>query len=234
MSFATWFLFFITETALSFVPGPAVLFVVGTGLRHGLRASIGANLGVLSGNTTYFIASALGLGLVIAKAAPVFVVLKWLGAAYLVWLGIQSLRAAPPLVASTPGVASEDAAPSTDDASAAPGTSAPAAIPAPRARLTPFVAWRTALLLQLGNPKAILFFTALVPQFVHPESRMSVPLQILILGVTSVVSEFFVLLGYGALAAHAAAATRDSTLLVRFERASGVCLLGCAALALAA
>lgn len=219
MTFATWFLFFITETALSFVPGPAVLFVVGTGLRHGLRASIGANLGVLSGNTTYFIASALGLGLVIAKAAPVFVVLKWLGAAYLVWLGIQSLRAAPKAqpIEGEPTDAASEAKPV-----------------APRAKLTPFAAWRTALFLQLGNPKAILFFTALVPQFVHPESKLGVPMQILILGVTSVVSEFFVLLAYGALAARAAAATQDTRLLARFERASGVCLLGCAALALAA
>src|SRR5918993_1145099 len=95
MSLTTFLLFFLTETALALVPGPAVLFVLGTALRRGFRASVGATLGVLSANTIYFVASAFGLGLVIAKAEPVFVALKWLGAAYLVYLGISALRAKP-------------------------------------------------------------------------------------------------------------------------------------------
>lgn len=210
MSLTTFLLFFLTETALAFVPGPAVLFVVGTALKRGFRASVGATLGVLSANAIYFAASAFGLGLVIAKAEPVFVALKWLGAAYLVYLGVSALRAKPEVHAATAG---------TD------------VLPSPRPAWHAFLA---ALTLQLGNPKAILFFTALLPQFVKPDAAWSVPFQIFVLGVTSIVSELFVLLGYGALAARAAAATRNPKLLANFERASGFCLLGCAGLALAA
>lgn len=206
MSFVTWLLFFATETALALTPGPAVLFVIGTGLRKGIRAALGANLGILAANTIYFVASALGLGLVLKTAEPLFVAIKWVGAAYLVWLGISALLAKP-------------------QAPAEPGTGPVAG----RFR----DAFRAALLLQLGNPKAILFFTALLPQFVAPDSSWSVALQILVLGVTSIVSEFFVLWAYGALAARAAQATRDPRLLQTFERTSGVCLLGCAALVLA-
>ena len=210
MSLTTFLLFFLTETALAFVPGPAVLFVLGTALKRGFRASVGATLGVLSANAIYFIASAFGLGLVIAKAEPVFIALKWLGAAYLVYLGVAALRAKPYVHAATTQV---DVAQSTRPA---------------------WQAFLAALALQLGNPKAILFFTALLPQFVKPDAAWSVPFQIFVLGVTSIVSELFVLLGYGALAARAAAATQNPRLLANFERASGFCLLGCAALALAA
>ncbi|HVF34456.1 MAG TPA: LysE family transporter, partial [Candidatus Saccharimonadia bacterium] len=94
MPFATWLLYLVTDVALALTPGPAVLFVVGTGLRHGFRPALGANLGILTANTIYFAASALGLGVLLAAAEPVFVALQWIGAAYLVWLGVASLRAA--------------------------------------------------------------------------------------------------------------------------------------------
>jgi homoserine/homoserine lactone efflux protein len=205
MSFAVWFLFFVTETVLAFAPGPAVLYVVGTGLRRGFGASFAAALGILSANTIYFAASALGLGVVIAQAPWLFAALKWAGAAYLVWLAVAAFRAKPEAHAS--------------GGSAAAGR---------------WQAYRGALLLQLANPKAILFFTALLPQFVHPDAAWSVPFQIFVLGVTSVASEALVLAGYGALAARAARLSSDPRLLRWFERASGACLLGCAALVLAA
>lgn len=221
MSFATWLLYLVTDVALALTPGPAVLFVVGTGLRHGLRPALGANLGILSANTIYFVASALGLGVLLAAAEPVFVALKWIGAAYLFMLGIASLRAAS---------RARPAAPARRDAIAA-GVAVAQAAPPDRAFATAF---RAAILLQLGNPKALLFFTALLPQFVSPESTLPVGAQIAILGVTGNVAEFFVLAGYGLLAARAARLGDDPRLLATFERASGVCLIGCAALALAA
>ncbi len=227
MLLATWLLFLVTDVALSLTPGPAVLFVVGTGLRHGFRASIGANLGVLSANLVYFAISAFGLGVLLATAAPVFVALKWAGAAYLVWLGVSAWRAASRVArAPAPSASADDA----DGASAA-GRHEPQAKSANTGAAT---AYRAALLLQLGNPKAILFFTALLPQFVTPDGAWSVPVQIGVLAATGTIAELIVLLGYGWLAARAARATRDPRLLAGFERASGVCLIGCAALALAA
>ncbi|HET9485385.1 MAG TPA: LysE family transporter [Xanthomonadales bacterium] len=222
MSFATWLLYLVTDVALALTPGPAVLFVVATGLRHGLRPALGANLGILAANTVYFVASALGLGVLLASAEPVFVALKWLGAAYLVWLGIASLRAAAH--AGRRGAGEPPAA-------LAAGAKLPAATPGGDAFATAF---RAALLLQLGNPKAILFFTALLPQFVSPESSLPVAAQVAILGATGNAAEFLVLAGYGLLASRAARMSDDPRLLATFERASGVCLLGCAALALAA
>src|SRR5688572_8754441 len=94
MSIATWLLFLATDVALSLTPGPAVLFVIGTGLRRGLPAAIGANLGILFANTIYFVVSAFGLGLLLTTAEPVFIALKWFGAAYLVWLAVGAFRAA--------------------------------------------------------------------------------------------------------------------------------------------
>jgi threonine/homoserine/homoserine lactone efflux protein len=207
MTLSTWLLFLLTNTLLSLVPGPAVLFVVGTALRSGLKPGIGAGLGILTGNALYFLASPLGLGVVLASAAPLFVALKWVGAIYLVWLGVRALRAKPAVL----------------DQSAPVG-----------ADRTAFAAWRTAVLLQLGNPKAIVFFSALLPQFVHPESALSVAAQIGILALIGIGSELLVLVGYAAIAARTARLAQDARLIARFERASGICLIGCAALAAAA
>ena len=264
MSFATWLLYLATDIALSLTPGPAVLFVVGTALRHGLRASLGGNLGILFANTLYFVASAAGLGVLLATAEPVFVFLKYAGAAYLVWLGIAAFRAAsrakdralrpepsaetvenrdvfdkPTRATALASDAKADASQfeRTDSRRASADGSGRSAREAQASDLRIFGFWaafRAATLLQLGNPKAILFFTALLPQFVDPSGAWPVPLQIAALAVTGVVAEFFVLLFYGAIAARAAAATQSPQMLAAFERASGLCLIGCAALALAA
>ena len=92
MNFSIWLAFFITATVASFVPGPAVLYVVGQGMRHGARKAIAANLGILSGNAIWFTASAIGLAALVAVAAPVFNAIRWLGVAYLTWLGISAWR----------------------------------------------------------------------------------------------------------------------------------------------
>ena len=194
-----WLAFFITATAAAFVPGPAVLYVVGQAMRHGANKAVAANLGILSGNAVWFTASAIGLATLVAFAQPVFVAIKWLGVAYLTWLGISAWR----------------------DAMRASGSSQKIAAPVPTgARM-----WRQGVLLQLANPKAILFFTALLPQFVDPE-RAIAP-QILVLAVTSIVSEFFVLAGYAWLAARGGALLIARPRLARAtDAAAGTCLIG--------
>ena len=202
---STWLLFLLTNTLLSLVPGPAVLFVVGTSLRSGFRSGAAAGLGILSGNALWFLASAFGLGVLIANAAPVFVALKWIGAGYLVWLGVGAWRTKA----------------QTRDAQRVE----------PRA---PLAAWRTAVLVQLGNPKAIVFFSALLPQFVRPDAALPLAAQIGVLAAIGIGSELVVLLGYAAAASRAASLARSRGFLATFERASGACLIGCAALAAAA
>jgi threonine/homoserine/homoserine lactone efflux protein len=199
MSTQIWLAFLITATAAALVPGPAVLYVVGQGVRHGAKKAIAANLGILGGNAVWFTASAVGLATLVAFAAPVFVAIKWLGVAYLAWLGLCAWR----------------------DAVRGPTTTQRIAAPVP----TGLRMFRQGVLLQLANPKAILFFTALLPQFVDPAHPI-VP-QIAVLAAISIVSEFFVLAGYAWLAARGGALLIARPRLARATDAvAGSCLLG--------
>jgi threonine/homoserine/homoserine lactone efflux protein len=172
-----------------------VLLVVAQGLAQGTRASICSNLGILAGNLVYFTLSATGLGIVLLASYDLFFAIKWIGAAYLIWLGVAALL-------------KKSSAPTTP--SRAHRSSAP--------RL--FV---NGLVLQLANPKALLFFTALLPQFIDPAQSLS--LQVAILAVTSVVIEFFALLAYGALSARASRLASGSGMTRWLDRLSGSLLI---------
>ena len=89
MSLEAWIAFCVTEAVLCFTPGPAVLLVVSAALGRGLRASLGASLGILTANTLYFALSATGVAAAVVASRELFLVLKWSGAAYLVWLGLR-------------------------------------------------------------------------------------------------------------------------------------------------
>ena len=169
MTLETWLLFVITEAALCFTPGPAVLLVLSHGLTRGTGSSVYANLGILTGNAVYFGLSATGLGALLLASYEVFSAIRWLGAAYLVWLGITAFFGKSSVLAVN------------------------AATPASAART-----FANGAMLQVANPKALVFFVALLPQFIDP--HRAVLAQVAILGVTSVVIEFGVLLAYGALA----------------------------------
>src|SRR5260370_41070082 len=93
MTFETWLLFLMMATALSLSPGPAVFYVFSQGIRAFPRA-VPATLGILSANACYFALSATSLGALIAASARIFTIAKWAGAAYLIHLGIKSLRSA--------------------------------------------------------------------------------------------------------------------------------------------
>lgn len=195
MPFSTWALFALTEGALCLVPGPAVLLVIAQGLAQGGRASIFANLGILAGNTIYFALSAAGLGAVLMASWEVFFAIKWIGAAWLVWLGVTAFF----------------------------GKSSTLSVTAARQRPRPVKMLLNGAVLQLANPKAILFFTALLPQFIDPAAPLLA--QFLILAVTSVVIEFLVLLGYGTLAGRAAVAAQRPELTRWINRVSGSLLV---------
>src|ERR1700685_1643633 len=94
MTFKTWLLFVGVETALSLSPGPAVFYTVSQGMRGALRRTLPAAAGILTANGIYFALSATSLGAIIADSARFFTVAKWVGAAYLVYLGVRALLAA--------------------------------------------------------------------------------------------------------------------------------------------
>jgi homoserine/homoserine lactone efflux protein len=173
-----------------------VLFTVSEGLRGGLEGSVRAALGVLSANALYFALSAAGLAAIVASHG-VFAAIKYFGAGYLIWLGARNLVAPAPLAPTEPAVPGDT-----------PNRGAVA----------------RGFLLQGANPKAILFFASILPQFIDP--ARPVWLQVLILGATSTILELIVLTGYGALASAAAPLARQPRFARSTRRASGVLLIG--------
>ena len=170
MTIQTWTLFCATEAVLSFIPGPAVLYVISSAIAHGSRAGIVASLSILAGNTVYFILSAMGLGALLLASRPVFVAIQWIGAAYLVYLGLRMLLSRAPHAPESGGEIR----------------------PAKHAG----VFWN-GFVTQISNPKAIIFFAALLPQFINLDNPgESAARQVAILGVSSVVVEFMVLSVY--------------------------------------
>jgi homoserine/homoserine lactone efflux protein len=206
----TWLLFLVMETALSLSPGPAVFYVVSQGVRGAMRRTLPAAAGILTANGIYFALSATSLGAIIAASARFFTVAKWVGAAYLIYLGVKALLSANSMHSVALG---------QERAAGEGGLRG---------------VYLGALTLQMANPKALLFFLALLPQFVDPATPV-VP-QMLILAATSMVPEFCILTGYGWLAhraVHASARFGVTGNMNRWlARIEGAGLLGCATLVL--
>jgi len=199
MLFETWLLFAVTETFLCLTPGPAVLLALSQALARGTVYSVWSSLGILTANAFYFALSATGFGALLLASYEVFFLVKWIGAAYLVYLGVMTFL-------------SRDS-----------GLTVHAAGAARSGRR----AFADGVVLQASNPKAILFFAALLPQFVDP-SR-AVGYQVAILGITSVVVEFFVLLGYGILAGRAVKLAAKPGFAKTTNRIAGTLLVGAGA-----
>lgn len=173
MTWTIWAVYLIAIIALCVTPGPAVLLIISQALARGARSANWSILGIESGNVFYYSVSATGLGAVLLTSYKLFFAIKYIGAAYLVWLGILTyLNKATPL-------------------------SIPSASGMKGSWLQSFL---NGLVLQMANPKALLFYVALLPQFVNP-ARPVIP-QMVILGCTGIVVEFIVLSTYSHCATH--------------------------------
>lgn len=172
MNWHAFGMFLLTNLVLSLTPGPAVLLVTGHAAANGWQRSQASVLGIMSGNTVYCLLSALGLGVLFLRAPMLVSLVKGIGAAYLAWIGIKALLSADkPLVLKEAGPA------------------------APACAL-----YRQALVLQLSNPKSVLFFCALLPQFVAGGDAVW---PMLVLGFAAIVLEYPVLTAYSLLGAQA-------------------------------
>jgi threonine/homoserine/homoserine lactone efflux protein len=141
MSFETWAAFAAASAVLLIIPGPTILLVVSYALGQGWRTALPMSVGVALGDFTAMTLSMLGIGALLAASATVFTLLKWVGAAYLIYLGIKLFRAGGSLRAE----------PRTDAVSAA--------------RMMAHAWLVTAL-----NPKSITFFVAFLPQFLSHDA----------------------------------------------------------------
>ena len=141
MSFEAWAAFTAASAVLLIIPGPTILLVVSYALGQGWRAALPMAIGVALGDFTAMTLSMLGIGALLAASATVSTILKWIGAAYLVYLGIKLWRAGGAL----------DAEPRTDRTSTV--------------RMVGHAWLVTAL-----NPKSITFFVAFLPQFLSRDA----------------------------------------------------------------
>lgn len=146
--------FAVTAAVLIAIPGPSVLFTVGRALTIGRRAALLNVLGNASGVLAQAVAVALGLGAIVASSATAYTVVKLVGAAYIVFLGLQAIR-------HRKAVSSVLDVPTT-------------------ARVRTVL--RDGFIVGATNPKTAIFFVAATPQFVDP-GRGAVPLQIVVLGL---------------------------------------------------
>jgi threonine/homoserine/homoserine lactone efflux protein len=162
MALHTWLIYLVAATGLSLTPGPNSLLVLTHGALHGHRKTLFTVTGGAIGFTVLIALSMLGIGALLKTSGDALTMLKLLGGAYLVWLGIQLWRA--------PAIHLQAAAAKTDTRGAE--------------------LFRQGLLAAVTNPKALLFYGAFLPQFIDP--RRDLLLQFIIMAATFAAIEIVV------------------------------------------
>lgn len=152
MTFDLWLTFVAASITLLLIPGPTVLLVLSYALSKGRSVAVASAAGVALGDLVAMTASLLGLGALVLASAMLFTALKWVGAAYLIYLGVKLIRSAP-----------------------SAGLDLPQASDITTRKVIGHTAAVTAL-----NPKSIAFFIAFVPQFIRPEAALMPQFTILI------------------------------------------------------
>lgn len=168
MPIETWTLYVLTVLALMSTPGPSQLLMLTNSGVHGFRRSLATAAGDLTANALKMLAAGLGLAALIAASATALTGIKWAGVAYLVWLGLRMILRAEGDAADLKGADRQ-------------------------ARLRTL--WLQGFLTSAANPKAVVFFAALFPQFISAD--IAFWLQFLILSVTYLVLDGLFLSGYG-------------------------------------
>jgi homoserine/homoserine lactone efflux protein len=168
MTLGTWLAFFAASWLISLSPGPGAVSTMASAARYGMRRSYYNLLGLEIGLMFVLVVVATGLGAIIVASATVFTTIKWLGVAYLLFLGIQQLRARGSALATH------------TDGDAAPRTARGLVI--------------QGFLVNASNPKGIVFMLAVLPQFIDPDQPQV--LQYAICGGTLLFCDIVVMTGY--------------------------------------
>jgi threonine/homoserine/homoserine lactone efflux protein len=167
-------LFLVVTAAYSVVPGPAVLLIVSRAMLYGSRIGAAAVAGITTMNIGFIVLAALGVGVLVEAFPSVFLAVQWIGAAYIVWIAVQTIR--HPVTAEQVGTASDFT-----------GTRG-----MPRSVRG---AWLEGIAVQGSNPKAILYVIAFLPQFVDPAVG-SVATQMAVLCGVGTLVDVVILAGY--------------------------------------
>jgi RhtB (resistance to homoserine/threonine) family protein len=193
--------FLPVAAVLIIVPGPDTALVTKNAVLHGRQAALGTALGVNLGLVVWTVAAALGLAAVVRASAVAFTALKLIGAAYLIWLGVQALRASRRNAAS-----------------------AVAGGPVRARHIGGVGGFRQGLASDLSNPKIAVLFTSLLPQFVATRAPTLMPF--LLLGAIFVAMTLIWLVAYALLAAKASTTLQRPAVARALERFTGVVLIG--------
>ena len=196
MGIGVWITFVCAATILLVIPGPTILLVLSQAITHGRKSVIPLAAGVVCGDLTAMTLSLLGLGAILSTSAALFTVLKWIGAGYLVYLGIQLWRTR------------------VDDDNLHP----------PPAGLSRQSLFKRAFIVTALNPKSIAFFIAFLPQFVN--SGKPVLPQMVILGGTFLFLAGINAALYAIFAGQMRDSMRNTAARRWFNRCGGTVLIG--------
>jgi len=203
MSLDHWLAFAAASAVLLAIPGPTILLVISYALGHGRRSAGATVAGVALGDFTAMTASMLGLGALLATSAAIFTALKWIGAAYLIYLGIKLWRA--PVAAASEGEAVESAG-------------------------QPLRIFLHAYIVTALNPKSIIFFVAFLPQFL--DTSKPIALQMAIFEATFLILATLNAGTYALMAAMARSTIRKPRIQRAVNRAGGTLMIGAGLLAM--
>ena len=198
MNIQTFLWYLATWSLVALTPGPAVICSMAQSTRYGFRSSLTGISGIQLGNFLFIVCISLGLGTLLATATTAFTVLRVVGVIYLFYLGVRIIHST--FRRSLSRVAQ------------------PAMLLSEHRSL-----FFQGLLIQLTNPKALLFVSALLPQFIDP--HRSVPVQLVILVFTTVAVDSVVLSSYAFLAQRGILSFRTSRWSAWLERVFGAALV---------
>lgn len=203
MDMHVWLAYVVTAIVFSLAPGSGTVNSISNGLSYGTKRSLAAIAGLQIGLAVHIALVGAGIGALVAQSALAFTIIKWVGAVYLVWLGIQKWR---------------------DRSTLATAESVN--------QLSSTRLMKNAILINLTNPKSIVFLVALFPQFIDPAKDQVT--QLMVLGLTTVFIDAVVMLGYTSLASQMGRFIRSDKIMSKINKVFGSMFMGCGALLAAA
>lgn len=190
MDLSVWLTYLLAAIVLSLTPGPGVFSSIRSGLHHGVKLGAWNAVGMQVANVIHVVIVAVGLGALLLASETLFTIIKWLGVAYLIYLGVTTWRAEPK------GFIDE-----------------------PDSQTTVREVFLHGFLVNLTNPKGIIFFVAVLPQFIDVTRPQA--LQYTILAITTFAVDLVIMIGYTALAARVLRVMKDESRLRWINRGLG-------------